>query len=193
MRYLDISRTISVGMKKYPTDPSVKIYSFKSLDRGDSCNLNKLVIGSHTGTHVDAPRHIFKKGCGVDSIKFQNLICDVCVIDIKRFSKKTLLRILNTKEVDGIILKNAKMGLTIEEARILIMKRVRVIGTDEGSIESSCDKFHPVHRLLLESDITIIENLDLRKVKQGDYKLLCLPLKIKNGDGAPARAVLMYD
>ena len=193
MRYLDISRTISTGMKKYPTDPSVEIIRFKSLDRGDSCNLNKLVIGSHTGTHIDAPRHIFKKGYGVDSVKLQNLICGVCVIDIKRFSEKTLLRKLNMKAVGGVILKNAKRGLTAEGARILIRKEVKIIGTDEMSIEKDSDKSHPVHRLLLSNGITIIENLELRKAKPGYYKLLCLPLKIKDGDGAPARAILIYD
>jgi len=193
MRYLDISRTITTGMKKYPTDPSVEIVRFKSLDRGDSCNLNKLVIGSHTGTHIDAPRHIFKKGYGVDSIKFQDLICDVCVVDIKRFSEKMLLRKLNTKAAGGVILKNAKIGLTIERAKILIRNHIRVVGTDQMSIERSPDKSHPVHRLLLGNDITIIENLDLKRIKPGYYKLLCLPLKIKNGDGAPARAILMYD
>lgn len=193
MRYLDISRTIAVGMKKYPTDPPVEITRFKSLDRGDSCNLNKLVIGSHTGTHIDAPRHIFKKGYGVESIKFQNLICDVYVIDIKRFSEKTLLRKLNTKAAGGVILKNAERGLRSEEAGILIKNKIKVIGTDGISIEESSDKSHPVHRLLLSNGTTIIENLDLRKIRSGHYKLFCLPLKIKNGDGAPARAVLIHD
>lgn len=193
MRYLDISRTITPGMKKYPTDPSVEIVRFKSLDRGDSCNLNKLVIGSHTGTHIDAPRHIFNKGAGVDSIKLQNLICNVQVVDTKRFTEKMLLKKLNTKGTRGIILKNAEKGLAIKEARILIRNNIKVIGTDQMSIEKSSDKTHPVHRLLLNNGVTIIENLDLRKADPGYYKLLCLPLKIKDGDGAPARAILIHD
>ena len=97
------------------------------------------------------------------------------------------------KAVGGVILKNAKRGLTAEGARILIRKEVKIIGTDEMSIEKDSDKSHPVHRLLLSNGITIIENLELRKAKPGYYKLLCLPLKIKDGDGAPARAILIYD
>jgi len=193
MRYLDISRTIEVGMKKYPTDPPVEITRFKSLDRGDSCNLNRLVIGSHTGTHIDAPRHIFRKGYGVESIRLQNLVCDVRVVDIGRFSEKMLLRQLNRKAARGVILKNAKNGLTVEEAGILIRNNIKVIGTDGMSIEKGTDKSHPVHRMLLGNGAVIIENLDLRKIRSGSYKLLCLPLKIKNGDGAPARAVLIDD
>ena len=193
MKYLDISRTISNGMKTYPSDPPVEIGRFKSLERGDSCNLNKLIIGSHTGTHVDAPRHILSKGPGVDFIKFKNLICDVCLVDSRRLTKKMLLRKIKIKSVGGIIFKNAQSGLTIDMAETLIRANIKAIGTDQMSVESTSDKIHPVHRLLLNNSVTIIENLDLRKAKPGYYKLLCLPLKIKNGDGAPARAILMYD
>lgn len=193
MKYLDISRTIAIGMKKYPTDPLVEIVQAKSLDRGDSCNLNKLVLGSHTGTHIDAPRHVFKKGYGVESIKLKNLICDAYLFDINGFSEKMFLRKLAMKTVRGVILKNAKRGLTVEEAKIFIRNNIKVIGTDEMSIEKGSDKSHPVHRLLLSNGITIIESLDLRRTKPGYCRLLCLPLKIKNGDGAPARAILMYD
>lgn len=193
MKYLDISKTIASGMQKYPSDPAVEIISFKSLDRGDSCNLNKLIIGSHTGTHIDAPRHIFKKGYGADYVKLQNLICDVYVIDIKRFTERILSSKLNTKTVRGVIFKNALRGLTVEEAGILLKSKIKSIGTDAMSIENNSDKSHPVHRLLLRNRITIIENLDLRKVEPGYYRLLCLPLKIKDADGSPARAILMYD
>jgi len=193
MKYLDISRAITTGMKKYPTDPSVKIIRFKRLDHGDSCNLNKLTMGSHTGTHIDAPRHIFNKGAGIDSIKLENLLCDVCLFDAQRLTEQNLLKKMNKKKTRGIILKNAEKGLTIEEARILIRNHIKIIGTDQISIEKSSDKTHPVHRLLLRNGITIIESLDLLKARPGNYKLLCLPLKIKDGDGAPARAILIYD
>lgn len=193
MKYIDISRTISHGMKRYPTDPSVEIISFKSIDRGDSCNLNKLVMGSHTGTHIDAPRHILKKGRGVDVVKFENLICDVRVLDVKRGLNRSLFNRLNMKVTPGVVLKNARTGLTAEIAGMLVKKGVKVVGIDEMSIEKGHDRSHPVHRLLLGGGVIVIENLDLRKARPGCYKLLCLPLKIKNGDGAPARAILMHD
>jgi len=193
MRYLDISRTVSAGMKKYPTDPSVEIDRFKSLDRGDSCNLNKLTMGSHAGTHVDAPLHMFKKGAGVGAIRLEDLICDVCVVDAGRRSKSKFLKTADMKRVTGVILKNAGAGLTVEGAKALIRNGIKVVGTDQMSIEDSSDKAHPVHRLLLGNGVAIIEDLDLRKARPGHCRLICLPLKIKNGDGAPARAALAYD
>lgn len=192
MKYIDVSKMIFNGMKKYPSDPSVEVRLFKSLNRGDSCNLNKLIIGSHTGTHIDAPRHIFKKGCGVDSLVLRSLFCDVRVVDIKGLSGKKLLSKISSGSASGVILKNAKTGLSVDGAGVLAAKNIRIVGTDQMSIENGHDRTHPVHRLLLSKGIVIVENLELKKVKPGIYRLLCLPLKIRNGDGAPARAVLMH-
>jgi arylformamidase len=47
-----------------------------------------------------------------------------------------------------------------------------------------------VHRTLLRAGVAIIEGLNLSKVSPGEYELLCLPLNIPGGDGAPARALL---
>ena len=193
MKYLDISRTIATRMKTYHSDPSVEIKKFKSLKMGNSCNLNELTIGSHTGTHVDAPRHIFSKGQGIDSIKFQNLICDICLIDFMGLTIKIILKKIKMRSAKGVIFKNARPGLTMDMAKILVREKMKVIGTDQMSIEKSSDKSHPVHRLLLSNGVTIIEGLDLSKALPGFYRLICLPLKIKNGDGAPARAILIND
>ena len=83
--------------------------------------------------------------------------------------------------------------MTVAQAAALVIKGVKIVGIEGLSIEGPGDKSHPVHHLLLGKDIQIIEGLELEKVKTGWYKLVCLPLKIKNGDGAPARAVLIYD
>ena len=193
MRYVDITRTISAGMRKYPSDPDVEINRFKSLDKGDSCNLHRLVMGSHTGTHIDAPRHILKKGKSIEHVYPEDLMCKVFVADVKKLKVKNFSKKSNVNKVRGIVLKNDRRGLTIQEAKMLLGQNIHLVGTERMSIERASDKSHPVHRLLLGNNVTIIEGLDLRKAKTGYCKLLCLPLKIKNGDGAPARAFLVYD
>jgi len=193
--YIDITRTISSEMEVYPADPAVEISAFKSLDKGNSCNLSRLTMGSHTGTHIDAPRHILREGRTLDTIDIEDLICRVAVADKAIFADETFFDGLRDKGVKGILLKdsNGKEVITKEEACILVENNIRLIGTEAMSIEDSTDKSHPVHRLLLGAGVIIIEGLDLKDAKKGFYKLMCLPLKVKDGDGAPLRAVLEYD
>ena len=86
-----------------------------------------------------------------------------------------------------------KAHLTVRDAGMLLKKKIRLVGTEAMSIEASEDKSHPAQRMLLKKGVSIIENLDLKKAKTGYYRFVCLPLRIKDGDGAPVRAVLMYD
>ena len=194
MGYIDITKTLCAGMKKYPSDPAVGFRHHKAVRKGDSCNLYKITMGSHAGTHIDAPRHLFDDGAGVDDIKPETLICDVIVVEGVR-SVPRILAGGKSRGIGGLIVKCGRdgSGLDAEIVKDLLRKRIRVVGTDRMSIEGSSDKSHPVHRLLLKSGIVIIESLDLRGVKPGRYKLICLPLKIKGGDGAPARAILTDD
>ncbi len=190
MRYIDISRTIESGMPKYPSDPVVKVSRFKSLKEGNSCNLSKLDFGSHAGTHIDAPLHILEKGKGVDGLKVKDLICRVLVASTYSFYEK-----IKKSGIKGVLFKGTgnRGTITLEQSEMLLKRGIKLIGTESMSIEEPSDKTHPVHRLLLSKGTVIIEGLDLKRVKPGYYKLVCLPLKIKNGDGAPARAVLIYD
>lgn len=195
MKYIDITQTIETGMRRYPSDPCVKIARFKSLETGGSCNLALLKFGSHSGTHVDAPLHVFQDGKAVDDVPIEDLIRDVLVADIGDISKDVFFKKMGKRSVRGVVLKcgRSRNGLTLREARILLKNRIKLVGVDRLSIEEAPDKKHPVHKLLLSNGVVIIESLDLKKVRNGFYTLICLPLKIRRGDGAPARVVLAYD
>ncbi len=65
-----------------------------------------------------------------------------------------------------------------------------MIGIDYLSIESFYSKKHSVHNILLRKKVVILEGIDLSKVVAGEYNLICLPLKVIDCDGAPARAIL---
>jgi arylformamidase len=69
---------------------------------------------------------------------------------------------------------------------------VRLVGIDTLSVEAFSSPGYPVHRMLLAEEplILVVEGLDLAAAPEGDYELLCLPLRLVGGDGAPARAVL---
>lgn len=191
MKLIDITKTIKEDMIVYPTDPGVSITQFKSLKNANSCNVSSISFGTHTGTHIDAPLHILKNGKAVDKLKLQDLICKVLVVTVKEFFNKGLSKRKSLANTRGILFKGEGI-INDSQARYLIDSGIRLVGTESMSIENSSDKSHPVHHLLLDKGI-IIEGLNLKGVKSGYYRLICLPLKIKKGDGAPVRAILTYD
>ena len=84
-------------------------------------------------------------------------------------------------------------ALTAPGASWLVERGVRLVGTDFISVEGAGDPTFPVHRTLLGAGIVVVEGLDLRQAPPGRYALWCLPLKLHDGDGGPARAVLVAD
>jgi arylformamidase len=81
--------------------------------------------------------------------------------------------------------------LTPETAQMLVDRGIRLIGVDFLSVEQKGATGHPVHHILLEHGVVIVEGLNLGEVEPGAYTLVCLPLKIVDGDGGPARALLV--
>jgi arylformamidase len=182
-------------MRKYPSDPHVNISRFKSIDMGGSCNLLKLEFGSHVGTHVDAPFHIINNGNTVDNIPIKEFIRNAVVTDINSIYKKGFFKKVKSKRADAIIFKCEKNrnGLNSEDACMLVQNSIKLVGIDRMSIEEAPDRMHQIHKLLLSKGSIIVESLNLKNIRHGFCKIICLPLKIKNGDGAPARAALIYD
>ena len=75
-------------------------------------------------------------------------------------------------------------------AGYLVEHGVKLIGVDYLSIEEYKKPGRPAHHALLQAGVVIVEGLCLADVPAGDYELLCLPLKLKDADGAPARVIL---
>ena len=77
-----------------------------------------------------------------------------------------------------------------EAARYLATREVQTVGIDYLSVGGFIKDGVETHQALLEASIWVIEGLDLSQVEPGEYELICLPLKVERGDGAPARAIL---
>ena len=193
MKVIDISMTIHPEMEIYNGDVAPKIKRIFRIEDGDSYNVSKITMGSHTGTHVDSPLHFFLNKTGVDELPLQGLVGPARVIDISGVKRPFEAYDHGSLEnVEIILLKGQKAHLSIEGALFLIENNVRTIGTEALSIAAD-EVENEVHRILLRAEIIIIEGLDLSNVNEGDYFLVCLPLKIAGCDGAPARAVLISD
>jgi arylformamidase len=194
-------------MLSWPTDPPIVFHTFKSQEQGDASNVIQISFGSHTGSHIDAPKHFISNGRSVDQLPLEVLIGNCRVFQLDNENGRTItaadLERLNFTSIDRVLFKTAnsklweqpsfnKEFIAFDEtsARFLIRQRLRLVGIDYLSVDKYGSREAPVHHLLLGSGIVVVEGLDLRAVPPGDYQLFCLPLRIKNGDGAPARVIL---
>jgi len=190
---IDITRPISAALPVWPGDPRVEIEPVARLEAGDPAAVSRLTLGTHTGTHVDPPAHFLPGGATVDEIALDVLVGPAVVVDFAGSGGGGTERLraaaghhrrvlLKTGATDGVV--------TPDVARHLVDGGVFLVGVDTSSIEPG-ETEYPVHRLLLSAGVVIVEGLELSHVAPGEYQLVCLPLRIAGGDGAPARAVLV--
>lgn len=166
--------------------------------------VSRLTLGSHTGTHIDAPRHFLRDGTGVDKIDPDKLIGPCSVIEVTpdgagiskvnlqnlRFEKRVLFKTRNSEHLQDAAFYDDYVFLTEDAADHLIEHGVVLVGIDYLSIEKRGAKGHPVHTKLLEKGVVIIEGVNLSGVEAGTYSIAALPLRIEGLDGSPARVFL---
>jgi arylformamidase len=206
-KIFDITVPIETGMLVYPEDPRVIIENF-SLDKNNSPSVSRISFGSHTGTHVDAPRHFFKNGKSLDKIPPEVFIRPCVVYDIGNAEKITasIIKSLKIQNEERVLFKTKNsmlwkkkikkfvenyVYLAPDAAEYLVSSGVKVVGIDYFSVDSFHDKECPIHKILLSAGVLILENLNLSDVPAGKYELICAPLRIKNSDAAPARVFLV--
>lgn len=208
MKTYDISIPLSNNTPKYPKDCDFKKDEFYSYKNGDSFIASKLTLGAHTGTHIDAPLHAIESGKSISEIPIERFIIEAKVEVI--YDKKVIdvcdLRTLEIKNNTALLLKTDNTArkilsekkffddytyLTKAAAEYLVTKRIELIGIDYMSIEGLDDPSFTTHKVLLENNILILENINLTGVNSGTYQLICLPLKIESGEASPVRAVLI--
>jgi len=219
MKVIDISRTIQADMEMYPGDAGPKITKVSGLDEGDSYNISRITLGTHTGTHVDPPLHLIRDGPGIDRLPMNTLVGNARVLNLSFINRPIEASDIGPLEAGEIILLKGCPGdsgdlsgsggsgylgcsggpgatwgtcLTAACARYLVDIGIKTIGTDAISI-GALDEEYEVHHTLLDAGIVVIEGLEMPDVEAGHYFLVCLPLKIANGDGGPARAVLIKE
>jgi arylformamidase len=203
----DISVPLRPGMPVWADEIAVENMPVSTVAR-DEAAVSRLVMGTHTGTHVDPPSHFIEGGDGVDKLPLDAMI-GPCVV--RRFSTRfevtaddlqaasipegTVRLLLATPsaelwDVPGF--HTNYTGLALSGAEWCLAHGVRLVGIDYLSIERvDSPSAWQTHKTLLGAGVVILEGLDLRAVPEGEYTLVCLPLKLEGGDGAPARAVLL--
>jgi arylformamidase len=194
-------------MVVWADETPVELTPLSTLPR-DEAAVSRLCLGTHTGTHVDPPKHFIEGGAAVHDLPLDAMI-GPCVV--RRFDERfqitaqhleaasipqgTTRLLLSTPGAalwDSPRFHTSYTGLSLDGAEWCVRRGIRLVGIDYLSIER-VDSPTPwqTHITLLSASIVILEGLDLRNVSEGDYTLVCLPLKLQDGDGAPARAVLL--
>ncbi|MBU1670015.1 MAG: cyclase family protein [Actinobacteria bacterium] len=204
--YHDLTIPVRPGMPQWPGSPPLVIERVSDVAAGDPFTMTALRLDSHTGTHIDAPRHFLADGECLDRMPPNAVVGPARVIEVHGTGQVTLEDVESFGPVHGerILLKTRNSlsawwehpftpdytSLSLEAARRLAGVGVNCVGIDYLSIAAPDDEASKIHRVLLGAGIWIIEGLDLMGIEPGDYELLCLPLLIEGCDGAPVRAVL---
>jgi len=204
--WIDISVPLRNGMVVWPGDPPFERTSTLEIANGDPCNLSQISTTAHIGTHMDAPRHYLANGAGMETMPMEASIGRARVIEIQDPDaiRITELEPHNLVKGERVLFKTGNsencwktdhfqkkfIYIEPETAHYLTERGVRTVGVDYLSVGGFESGGAETHRILLQAGIWIIEGLNLEHVDSGEYELVCLPLKIVGGDGAPARAVL---
>lgn len=202
---IDFTHIIDNGITAYTEDTKPKIKQIATIDN-DHYEERSINIFTHTGTHIDSPRHMLKEGKYIDEYKLDDLIGTAVIIDLSHIKEKEITKIdllIYNEEINKAEFVLIKTGwekywcmeeyfnnyptLTIEAAEYLASFKLKGVGVDCISIGKAEDEI-TLHKIFLEKDILIVENLSLKEKIEGIFKLIIAPLKIKNSDGVPVRA-----
>ena len=206
MKIYDVTVAISNDLPVYPGDPAIQIERTQSLEKGDIARVSRLSMSTHAGTHVDPPYHFMKDGVALDRAPLEVFIGPARVVDAGDAASIDAA-LLSTFDLDGasrVLFKTRNsrfwsettefqkdfVYLETDAAEALVARGVKLVGIDYLSVEKFGFDEPTTHWTLLGNDVYIVEGLDLSAIAPGDYELICLPMKIKDGDGGPARVVL---
>ncbi len=204
-KIIDVSVPLSPELPTFPGDPPLRIEPTHRIADGEDYNLTQLTLGTHAGTHVDAPFHFLADGATVDALPLEILMGKARVVDLGGLDlvDRTDLEALDLREDLRVLLKTRNSGqlrqqafqedhvyLTPDAAVYLSQVGIKLVGFDYLSIEKFGSRDYAAHKALLGAGVVIVEGLDLSDVEPGEYDMTCLPLRIAGGDGSPARVVL---
>jgi kynurenine formamidase len=211
MRVIDLSLDIYDKMPVYPGDPSVFFMRYKTIDP-DGYNLTQILLGSHTGTHLDVPLHFVDGGDSIEKVPPERFIGDAYLIDLSYKKREEDITPEDFKDYEDRIIPGVKLLLrtdwykmlpdnryfkeqpriSYELARWLVERRVSLIGLETPTINPVDNK--RLHQTLLSGGIIVVEALaHLDQITKNKVFFIALPLKIRGGDGSPVRAVAIEE
>ena len=211
---IDLTYKIEEGMLTFNTSWH-PVVSIKQLGRlgVEGRESREIILGTHTGTHVDAPLHFVKGGKSIDDIPLEKLVGEISIVDFSHLKENTPITIemLKTVKISKKMLFKFGWGkhwgskkfyqnypfFTKESAEYLVSKKVELLSYDVPSPDDSRTRMgssedSQIHKIFLKNNIILVEYLaNLDKVTKLDgWQIVVAPMKIKGADGSPARVFL---
>jgi kynurenine formamidase len=218
-RIIDLTLTLHNGMATYPVHwhPFVEITQLGrfGIENRES---RKLVLGTHTGTHVDAPGHFIPGGATIEQIPLEQVCGMALVLDFSllppsheisaaemeqavrgRDVERTLMRFDWSQHFGSLSYYTEHPYLSDDAARWLVAKGCQLLAMDTPQADSPRNGYKsgndsPVHKIFLGSGGVFCENMaNLNELKKEFVELIIAPLKIQGGDGSPVRAFAIIE
>jgi arylformamidase len=207
MRVYDVSITLGPDAPIWEDETGPVLETIADMAAGDHATVTRFSMGSHNGTHVDAPAHFVPGAATIEQLSPESLVGpavvvehtgpgDITAADLEALGvngdhPRVLFKTANRRLWEDTSFRRDFVALAPSGAQRLIELGVRLVGIDYLSIEAYDAADHAVHRSLLQAGVVILEGVDLREVPAGEYLLVCAPLKLAGAEGAPARVFLV--
>lgn len=213
MKFIDLTLPIKEGMLTFPSPnhPKVEI-SIMGKIKTAGRETRKIIMGTHTGTHIDAPLHFLKNGLTIDKLDLNILTGPAHMIDLNGIMGP--IKVSHLRKLDdypGIVRLIIRTGwskkwntevyytgypyLSEKACRYIIRKKIKLLGFDTPSPDNPLDNFYslkdsPNHKYFLKNKVILVEYLtNLDKIGNSDFFLIALPLRIAKADASPARVI----
>ena len=196
MKILDLTHLIEDAMPVYPETEPPKLTPSNTFEQ-HGFRETLLTMGSHTGTHMDAPAHMLRDGKTLDQFPADKYVGTAYVLDCSDLAGKEIPKArlqLHASEIEAadFLLFSPFPVLSLEAAEYLAAFPLKGVGTDAISIDPMDTVDYPVHKILLGAGFVNTENLcNLASLVGKTFPYATLPLRFKNADGSPVRAVAM--
>jgi arylformamidase len=210
MKIHDISMDIEPGMLYWRDGKPPEVISVFRLADGAQSEVSRWLIGAHTGTHIDAPRHFIPTGATVEALPLETFVGATRVVDVSaqgdeqitaetvrnaklNGAKRVLFRTSNSqKRMVKRQFSDYWVGIRADAAQAIVDAGVLLVGIDYVTIESvdQTDKW-PTHHILCGAGVVILEGANLLKISDGTYFMCCLPMRLKGSEAAATRTILI--
>ena len=202
IKWIDVSIPLEEGMTVWPGDTAFSFIPDGRIKNGDNCNTSVITIPTHAGTHCDAPWHFEDDGKRLHVVDTQFFFGEAKLIDTgetdlveaqhlgrEPLPERILIKTKNSAIKPNSPFNESYVALSEEAAERLVEENVRLVGVDYLSV-APYKNSAPVHHILLQNEIFIIEGLCLADFEAGNYSFIALPMALVGADGAPCRAFM---
>jgi arylformamidase len=201
----DISIVVRTETPEWPGDTPFSCKWTWAMSKGASVNVSALEMSPHVGTHADAPLHVRDGWPASDALSLEAFIGAAVVIGVEGLQGPIDTADISTRlprRVERLLLRTGRTiaggsfpddwpALTPTCVAWLAGRGLKLLGVDAPSVDDRESKTLDTHRALFDAGASVLENLDLRGVPDGQYELMALPMRVAGLDAAPVRAVLV--